>query len=311
MIIKYNINEKEQKFDLKKIDINNFNSLSQIYSFTTENIAGFFEHLQFTNKNVLTVAASGDHIINAFYKGAKTVIGFDINYLALIFTELKLVALQNLQYKEFLQFFMINDKDDIEKNQNALNYNVYINRLRKYLSKSSAENWDILYQNFNNNGYNLRNSYIFNNKYDNNNVKLNSNLYLKSEFDYHIAKQRIDKKEIILINSNYRNINRHNLPNLANCDIILMSNISDYIKDLYDKKTSYLEQYIEEIIQNFKNKTNKIVCAYLYDIQNTTYRSEIDNPIFRKTIFNKLDITYTEKNFKSVIDNCTDSVIII
>ena len=40
------------------------------------------------------------------------------------------------------------------------------------------------------------------------------------------------------------------------------------------------EEYIREIIQNFKNETNKIVCAYLYDIQNTKYRSEIDNPIF-------------------------------
>ncbi len=132
---------------------------------------------------MLTVAASGDHIINAFYKGAKTVIGFDINYLALIFTELKLVALENLDYKEFLQFFMINDEDDIEKNKNVLNYAIYINKLRKYLLKSTAENWDILYQNFNNNGYDLRNSYIFNNKYDNNGLKINSNLYLKNEVE--------------------------------------------------------------------------------------------------------------------------------
>lgn len=310
MIIKY-IHEKEQKLNLKEIDINNFNSLSQIYSFTTENIGGYFEYLDFTNKNILTVAASGDHIINAFYKGAKQIYGFDINYLALIFTELKLVALRNLQYNEFLQFFMINEEDDIEKNKKSLDYGVYINKLRKDLSKSVAKNWDIIYQNFNNNGYDLRNSYIFNNKYDNNNVKVNSNLYLKSELDYNIAKERIDEKEIILINSNYKDINCHDLPNLANCDIILMSNISDYIKELYDKRASYLEQYIKEIIQNFKNKTNKIICAYLYDIQNTKYRSEIDNPIFRKDIFNKLDITYIEKNFKSVINNCTDSVIII
>jgi len=310
MIIKY-INEKEQKLNLKEIDINNFNSLSQIYSFTTENIAGYFEYLDFTNKNILTVAASGDHIINAFYKGAKQVYGFDINYLALIFTELKLVALRNLQYKEFLQFFMINEENDIEKNKNVLDYGVYINKLRKDLSKSVAESWDTIYQNFNNNGYDLRNSYIFNNKYDNNNVKSNSNLYLKSELEYNIAKERIDEKEIILINSNYKDINCYNLPNLANCDIILMSNISDYIKDIYKKKANYLEEYIREIIQNFNNETNKIVCAYLYDIQNTKYRSEIDNPIFRENIFNKLDITYIEKNFKSVIDNCTDSVIII
>lgn len=310
MIIKY-INEKEQKLNLKEIDINNFNSLSQIYSFTTENIAGYFEYLDFTNKNILTVAASGDHIINAFYKGAKQVYGFDINYLALIFTELKLVALRNLQYKEFLKFFMINEENDIEKNKNALDYGLYINKLRKDLSKSVAESWDTIYQNFNNNGYDLRNSYIFNNKYDNNNVKSNSNLYLKSELEYNIAKERIDEKKIILINSNYKDINCHDLLNLANCDIILMSNISDYIKYIYKKKANYLEEYIREIIQNFKNETNKIVCAYLYDIQNTKYRSEIDNPIFRENIFNKLDITYIEKNFKSVIDNCTDSVIII
>ena len=310
MIIKY-INEEKQKLNLKEVDINNFNRLSQIYSFTTENIAGYFEYLDFTNKNILTVVASGDHIINAFYKGAKQVYGFDINYLALIFTELKLVALRNLQYKEFLHFFMINEENDIEKNKNALDYAVYINKLRKDLSKSVAENWDMLYQNFNNNGYDLRNSYIFNNKYDNNNIKLKSNLYLKSELDYNIAKENITKKEIILINSNYKDLNFRNLPILKNYDIILMSNISDYIKNIYNKKENYLEEYIKDIIQNFKNKTNIIVCAYLYNIQNTEYRTEIDNPIFRKEIFNKLDITYMEKKFKSVINNCMDSVIII
>lgn len=310
MIIKY-MNVKKQKINLKEIDINNFNNLSQIYSFTTENITGYFEYLKFKNKNILTVSASGDHIINAFYKGAKEVYGFDINYLALIYTELKLIALQNLKYEEFLKFFMINEKNDIEKNKNALDYKVYIKRLRKNLSKNVAENWDILYQNFNNNGYELRNSYIFNNKYDNNNIKLKSNLYLKSELDYNIAKENITKKEIILINSNYKDLNFRNLPILKNYDIILMSNISDYIKNIYNKKENYLEEYIKDIIRNFKNKTNIIVCAYLYNIQNTEYRTEIDNPIFRKEIFNKLDITYMEKKFKSVINNCIDSVIII
>ena len=310
MIIKY-VNQMKKKLDLKEIDMNNFNSLSQIYSFTTENIAGYFEQLQFMNKDVLTVAASGDHIINALYKGARTVIGFDINYLALIFTELKLVALENLDYKEFLNFFMINDEDNIGKNKKALNYDIYINKIRKYLLKSTAENWDVLYQNFNNNGYDLRNSYIFNNKYDNNSLKINSNLYLKSEAEYNKTKERIKQKEIILIRSNYKYVNCYDLPNIADCDIMLMSNISDYIKDLYSKQSSYLEQYIKDIIQKFKNKTNQIVCAYLYDIKNTKYRSEIDNPIFRKEIFNKLNITYIEKKFKSVIDNCIDSVIII
>lgn len=310
MMIKY-INETDQKFHLQDIDINKFNKLSQIYSFTTENIAGYFEYLDFTNKNVLTIAASGDHIINAFYKGAKIVTGFDINYLALIFTELKLVALEKLEYEEFLQFFMINNKNNIDKNKNALDYGIYVNKLKKYLSKNASKYWDIIYQNFNNNGYELRNSYIFNNKYDNNKVKLESNLYLKSQSDYNKVKEIINRKEIILIDSNYKDMNLESLQNLEHCDILLMSNVSDYIKDIYDMQSNYLEEYIKDIIQNFKSKTNQIVCAYLYDIQSIKYRSEIDNPILRENVFDKLGITYKEKKFESVINNCIDSVIII
>lgn len=310
MIVKY-INEKEQELNLKEIDVNNFNKLSQIYSFTTENIAGYFEYLDFKNKNVLTVSASGDHIINAFYKGAQKVYAFDINYLALLFTHLKLVALEQLEYEEFLQFFMINEENNINKNKNALDYKVYIVRLRKFLSKNVANYWDTMYENFRNNGYELRNSYIFNNKYDNNDTKINSNIYLKSKVNYNKAKEKIKQKEIILINSNYKNINTFDLPNLTSCDIVLMSNISDYIRNIYNVEINYLEEYIKDIIKNFKNEKNKVVCAYLYDIQNTKYRSEIDDPIFRKEIFEKLKIKYESKNFKSVINNCIDSVIII
>ena len=310
MVIKY-INEKKQKLDLKEIDINNFNVLSTIYSFTTENISGYFDYLNFFNKDILTVAASGDHIINAFYKGAKEVYGFDINYLALVFTELKMVDLQKLEFEEFLKFFMINEEDDVKKSRKVLDYDIYEEKIKKYLSKSGSKIWDTIYQNFNNNGYALRNSYVFNNKYDNNKLKINSNLYLRSELDYNIAKKMMAEKEVTLINSNYRDINGYSLPFIESCDIILMSNISDYIKDIYKRKTNYLEEYIKEITRNFKNKNNKIVCAYFYDTQNPKYRSEIDNPILRKNIFNRLGITYMEKKFKSVMNNCTDGVIII
>ena len=70
MKIKY-INEKEINFNLQNIHIKGFNNLSQIYSFTTEKLSGYFEKLDLKDKNVLTVAASGDHIINAFIKVLK------------------------------------------------------------------------------------------------------------------------------------------------------------------------------------------------------------------------------------------------
>lgn len=308
MNIKY-INEIN--VNLEELDTEKFNKLSQIYSFTTENISGYFKSLNFLNKNILTVAASGDHIINAIYCGAKNVVGFDVNYLALIFSELKLIALENLKYDEFLEFFLINEKNDIDKNKKTLSYEIYFNKLRKHLSNNGKEGLDILYKNFNNNGYELRNSYIFNNKYDNNYLKIFSNLYLKNEVEFEKAKEKIKNKEIILINSNYKDINANKLPKQETYDIILMSNISDYIKDIYSVKSNYLELYIKDIIHNFKFKNNKIVCAYLYNIKQENYRSEIDNPLLRKKIFNKLDITFTEEKFSSVMKNCIDSVIII
>lgn len=301
--------QNQNKIELEEMNTKGFYPISQMYSFTTENIAGYFPYLDFTNKNVLTVAASGDHIINAFYQGAKKVIAFDINKLALLFTELKLVALEQLSYEEFLEFFMIEEKEK-EKNKKALDYVIYQTRLRSQLLPDTAKNWDTIYKNFGNNGYELRNSNLFNNKYDNNKIKISSNLYLKSKFEYQKAKESIKQKQIQLLNCNYQDIGNSHLQKLKMCDIVLMSNISDYIKDLYPSQLNYVEEYIKEINKNLKTQNNNIVCAYLYDIQNTQYRSQIDNPITRKKVFEKLQITYVERKFKSVMDNCIDSIIV-
>ncbi len=306
MNIKY---ANPKQVNLIEFNSEKFASISKIYSFTTENISGYFNYLDFKNKNILTVSASGDHIINAFYKGAISVTGFDINYLALVFTELKLIAIQELSYKQFLEFFLINDINNISKNLNALNYKQYI-ELREKLTENSRKILDDLYSEFNNDGYKLRNSYIFNNKYDNNSLKIESNLYLKNELEFNKAKEQIKDKEIVLVNSSYSDIALNKLPNHESYDIILMSNISDYIKEIY-KNENYLEEYIKEIIYNFKSPNNQIVCAYLYNIKQEHYRSEIDNPVLRKKIFKKLNINFTEEKFKSVIKNCTDSIIII
>ena len=194
MNIKY---ANPKSVNLIEFNSEKFASISKIYSFTTENISGYFNYLDFKNKNVLTVSASGDHIINAFYKGARSVTGFDINYLALVFTELKLIAIQELSYKQFLEIFLINDINNISKNLNALNYKQYI-ELREKLTENSRKILDDLYSEFNNDGYKLRNSYIFNNKYDNNSLKIESNLYLKNELEFNKAKEQIKDKEIVL-----------------------------------------------------------------------------------------------------------------
>ena len=41
---------------------------SSIYLFTTENIAGYMNELDLTDKKIITVTGSSDHIINAILK---------------------------------------------------------------------------------------------------------------------------------------------------------------------------------------------------------------------------------------------------
>jgi len=188
---------------------------------------------------------------------------------------------------------------------------IYQTKLRSHLLQNTAQNWDTIYKNFGNNGYELRNSKLFNNKYDNNKIKISSNLYLKNKLEYQKAKESIKQKQIQLLNCNYQDMGNNHLQKLKLCDIVLMSNISDYIKDLYPNQRNYVEEYIKEINKNLKTQNNTIVCAYLYHIENKQYRSQIDNPITRKKVFAKLQITYVERKFKSVMDNCIDSIIVL
>lgn len=81
-----------------------FEKYGKIYLNTTENIAGILEGLDIKGKKVLSVAGSGDQMLNAYYHGAEEVSIFDINPLAAAQAELKLVAAQKLDYNEFYHF---------------------------------------------------------------------------------------------------------------------------------------------------------------------------------------------------------------
>ena len=54
MNIKY---ANPKQVNLIEFNSEKFASISKIYSFTTENISGYFNYLDFKNKNILTVSA--------------------------------------------------------------------------------------------------------------------------------------------------------------------------------------------------------------------------------------------------------------
>ena len=157
--------------NVKEIATSGFGKFAPIYSFTTESIAGYMPKLKISGANVLTIAGSGDHIINSILCGGAEVFAFDVNYIALLYVELKLVALENLTFQEFLRYFMINESGDIAPNKKAFDYEIYKSKIQFRLSQRAREFWGRAFDEYCGNGFELRNSCLFNNKYDKNSLK--------------------------------------------------------------------------------------------------------------------------------------------
>ena len=88
-----------------------FNS---IYPFTSENIAGYMKDLDLTGKKVITVTGSTDHILNAILQGATEITTFDINPLTKPYMDLKISALKNLSYKNFIKLLLFESNINLD-----------------------------------------------------------------------------------------------------------------------------------------------------------------------------------------------------
>ena len=266
-----------------------FNS---IYPFTSENIAGYMKDLDLTGKKVITVTGSTDHILNAILQGATEITTFDINPLTKPYMDLKISALKNLSYKNFIKLLLF------ESNIN-LDYSI-ISSLD--MSDESKIFWLEQLSKFNNNGIELRNSSLFNTKYFNPNSKLWQNLYLEKN-KYNLLKQRLKYANISFINSSLNDlkIDEH-------FDYMFLSNISDYLNLMYS--SDRLQNY-RDLLKEFQKKIDIIYFAYLYDIGNSNPRTEIDDLRKVKEIF----FNFQQVEFKSALEGSSqdkkDGVLIL
>lgn len=265
----------------------------KLYSFTTENIAGYINQFDFKNKKILTVAGSGDHILNVILKGGTTINAFDINRSALFYCELKLVMLKELELEQFLNFFMIDGKY-------PLDYDIYTKYADK-LTKKAKHYFDELYKRFDYNGLNLRLSDVFDNKYDTTENKLRYNCYLNT-IDYELVKNRLNNVNICFIEGNIKDLQFSH-----DYDTILLSNISDYLYDFGDNR---LQNYFNSILK-LKTDKNNVVFGYVYDIDSKIKRSEIDYPNFRKKAFSNSKYIYSETVIESAILGKKDCILIL
>jgi hypothetical protein len=200
--------------------------------------------------------------------------------------------LNNLKLREFKEFFFKNSK-------NPLDYCIY-KQLREQVSYECEEYFNLKYSMKNHDGKLLRESKLFNDEYGSSRA-VNFNDYLKSEELY-------EKSRCAKIDS-WIKCNVINLPKLIkeNFDIILLSNISDYVKDLF--QYNYLECYKKQVIKPlecFLNPKGMIQIAYIYMTRANFMRTDIDNELVRRRVFGECK----ELRFDGTIPHYKDLILI-
>lgn len=107
-----------------------------MYLYATEMVSTYYSLLGVKGKHVLTICGSGDQVLNAYFFGVTSVVGIDLNKRAEFITRLKMSAVMELTYKEFLQFF--------SNKRSRFAYRLY-QKIKKNLNKETADFFDNLY----------------------------------------------------------------------------------------------------------------------------------------------------------------------
>lgn len=284
-----------------------FSERCKVYPFTTENLAGYMNCLNLENKKVLSITGSGDHILNSFYYGANSVVGFDINSLASLFAELKFNALRKLNFEDFKKYLFVGS-------EKVMNFETY-QRIKEGLSESCLSFFNNLYEDYGFSGIDLRKGKLFNKRFDSDDLRIRSNPYLFSRQNFEKTKLNLQNKNVCLINSNIRD-----LPSKLedNFDVVLLSNLADYSQQIYPNYSNHFNLFCEKIILPIKKHLNDrgIICsAYIYDAkEKENYKNPVDNPSLRKSPMENLGMHYREIVFNSIVpkkENALDLVVIL
>lgn len=262
----------------KKTDLYE-NRFFWIYPFTNENILGYYSNIDFSNKSVLSVTSSGDHILNAFLLGAKSISAFDLNPLAKYFVELKIAAIKNLSLEEFILFFY--NKNGIF-NKRFLNKEIYL-KIRNNLDDKTKYFWDYLFQKYSKKD--IVKSYLFTDDFLNIRALVKVNPYLNL-INYYKLREILNNKTIT-----YYDMNLSDLTNLnKKFDILILSNIPAFLDNIYDKNSL---KRLKKLIENLSKENARVVVNYYYNnlISNYDYNVIYDIDKVRK-YFSKNDYKF-------------------
>ena len=228
----YMQNKAENNKNLKYDNDAKFSGFEYAYLFSNEALNNYFNRFKLDNGRVLTVGSSGDQVLYSLLNGAKDVTLVDINPLAKYIFDVKRGIVKTLSFAE-VQKYIVEDEDILsvkvyKKIRNNLNEetkyvldNLYLEGFDNYIHKINKKT----------NGYGKKCAYLRNEESFN---KLKQ--ALNSEYNYTFIESDIQK-----LNGKLKPDDKYNL--------ILLSNISDYVNAWTDERGSGKSKFFNMVKQ--------------------------------------------------------------
>ena len=238
-----------------------FSKYDRVYPFTTESIRYYMKDL--SNKSVLSVASSGDHAIEAYAHGAKSVDTFDLNVFTNYYQELKIEALKQLSFEEFHSMFTNEGHGENDEET----FDIF-NKIRNQLSKKTIEIFEYIIKTYVYDN-DMLNNYMFFTKAKDDECKRRLDYF--DEKKYYEVQKMLQGKTTTYINTNLLNLCEQLNKKY---DYIFLSNISSYIRDI-DVMISILKE-----LKEFLKKDGVIYFGYVYgddDFALNQRYEELDN----------------------------------
>ena len=255
---------------------------SKIYSFTTENIDGYINYFDVTNKSLLTVGSSGDQVLNAFFYGCRDITLFDINPFAKYYVYLKMCAIYSLSYEQFQTFFF---KHGLETFYNSGMFSREI--FTKMQSNLKAIDYDSYYffeKIFSSFSAKKIRDYLFDDDECRYKVIRGFNAYLKDEIAFLKMKSLIKSFDFRYINGNIFDDNID-----GKFDNIFLSNLCTITS------IDSLKKLLEKLDINNLKDNGSMLFAYLWD----TYFNECRFDDKWKEIYNLQEVKKIFEGFIS------------
>lgn len=266
--------------------------IAPMYVYATEMVGDYYERLGLRGKTVLTIAGSGDQILNAYFFGAKRVVGFDINERASYMAQLKIAALQTLSYNDFLKFF------GSKKSNVGFSFVLY-RKIRMLLGKRPRLFFNHLYSKFHNNGQKLVGSNYFRQRSGIGLVTPTTiNAYLKNETAYLKLKKNILLVKFEFVSCDLKDVPQNKLILKSRFDVINLSNAPNYFVRYHNAPLPL--EYFMHLLLKFHNLLTKNGRLFYYayssrNFPNPRVMGKTSPPLSKKE---SIDIIRSLKKFK-------------